>query len=136
MTDFGFDVKTYPDLSPRLEKIGGRSVLIESLYRRLSTPRGSLWWDDEYGLDLRGLLGAGIKINRLSDRALRRVEVEIVNQLSKDERILRSVARVRYEALTRAFTVYVDAVDSSGPFRLVFRLDSTNILTVIEGANG
>lgn len=49
---FGIDASAIPDLSTATEATGYLS-LGEAIYRRLISPRGSLFYDPDYGFDLR-----------------------------------------------------------------------------------
>ena len=54
--DFGFDVDATFGLNPFLPLVSGLANLGQELLHRLSTPRGSLPYDADYGYDLRELL--------------------------------------------------------------------------------
>lgn len=61
--------------------VRGTAIVIEAFYRRLITPRGTLFYDLTYGFDVSGFVGAvGI------DRALSVVAGMVENELGKDDR--------------------------------------------------
>ncbi len=68
--------------------ISGRAVVVEALYRRLITPRGTLGSsvfpeDLAYGFDVSGFVGAvGY------ERANQVIAGMVVNELSKDDRVI------------------------------------------------
>jgi hypothetical protein len=63
--------------------ISGKAVVLEALYRRLITPRGSLPYDLTYGFDVSGLVGSvGF------ERAAVVIGGMVVNELSKDDRVV------------------------------------------------
>ena len=77
-------------LSGRL--VTGEELVIQAIFRRLTTPRGTLNATDEeaaYGLDVSGFVGAGANSPRI--RALSSM---IEAELSKDDRILSATAFV------------------------------------------
>jgi hypothetical protein len=63
--------------------ISGKAVVLQALYRRLITPRGSLPYDLTYGFDVSGLVGSvGF------ERASVVIAGMVVNELSKDDRVI------------------------------------------------
>lgn len=63
--------------------VSGRAVVVEALYRRLITPRGSLFYDLAYGLDVSGFVGAvGY------ERSTAVIGGMVANELSKDDRVI------------------------------------------------
>lgn len=67
----------------------GKAVVIEALFRRLITPRGSLYYDLTFGFDASGLVGA---VGYRRSAAVLGGMVE--NELAKDDRVI----NVRCEA--------------------------------------
>jgi len=59
-TLYGSDFAGFEDLTPRLLVLEGASAevlsVIQALARRLSTPRGGLWYDPNYGYDIRAFI--------------------------------------------------------------------------------
>src|SRR5574337_487746 len=82
MTDFGQDVSTFPDLDPSFSALTGPRVVAEAIARRLSTPRGSLPFYPDYGIDVRDWVNESITRDRLA-QFRRALEAEVV----KDERV-------------------------------------------------
>jgi hypothetical protein len=63
--------------------ISGKAVVLQALYRRLITPRGSLPYDLTYGFDVSGLVGSvGF------ERAAAVIGGMVVNELTKDDRVI------------------------------------------------
>jgi hypothetical protein len=61
--------------------VRGVAVVIEAFFRRLTTPRGTLFYDLTYGFDVAGFVGAvGV------ERALAVIGGMAENELSKDDR--------------------------------------------------
>lgn len=82
-TDYGIDVSTIPDLDPVFALVSGRDALIQSLVRRLQTPRGALPFNPDDGLDVCDWLHEGQTATQLF-RLRSMVEAELL----KDERVL------------------------------------------------
>lgn len=127
MADFGTDISTFPDLDELLEPQSGRRVLLESVARRMSTPRGGLWWAPSYGSDLGAILDGTV-----TDAQLRASATALQQQLAQDERILSARVEVTYTAATRALRILVSITDASGPLERVFTLDSTGVAKLME----
>jgi phage baseplate assembly protein W len=129
MADFGTDISTFPDLDELLEQQSGRRVLLESVARRMSTPRGALWWAPSYGSDLGAILDGPV-----SDAQLRANATALQQQLAQDERILSARVEASYVAATRSLRILVSITDASGPFERVFTLDASGVATLMEAA--
>jgi phage baseplate assembly protein W len=127
--DFGSDISTFPDLDELLEPQSGRRVLLESVARRMSTPRGALWWAPSYGSDLGAILDGPV-----SEAQLRANATALQQQLAQDERILSARVEASYVAATRSLRILVSITDADGPFERVFTLDSTGVATLMEAA--
>jgi phage baseplate assembly protein W len=84
---FKTDISAIPDLAfkpmTRLEN------LEEALLRRLTTPRGGLFYDPEYGLDVREYLNAA-----LSDAEKFELETFIALECEKDERVNSAISTI------------------------------------------
>jgi hypothetical protein len=52
VTDYGEDFSCASDLATTLGTASGRTVVVEAIARRLTTPRGRLLGDEDYGFDL------------------------------------------------------------------------------------
>lgn len=125
--DFGSDISTFPDLDPLLEPQSGRRVLLESIARRMSTPRGGLWWAPSYGSDLGAVLDEAVDPARLRSAAS-----ALQQQLVQDERIKSASVEATYVAATRSLRIVVSIVDATGPFTRVFALDQTRVAQLME----
>jgi phage baseplate assembly protein W len=129
MADFGSDISTFPDLDELLEPQSGRRVLLESVARRMSTPRGALWWAPSYGSDLGAILDGPV-----SDAQLRANATALQQQLAQDERMLSARVEASYVAATRSLRILVSITDADGPFERVFTLDASGVATLMEAA--
>lgn len=127
--DFGSDISTFPDLDELLEPQSGRRVLLESVARRMSTPRGALWWAPSYGSDLGAILDGPV-----SDAQLRANATALQQQLAQDERMLSARVEASYVAATRSLRILVSITDADGPFERVFTLDASGVATLMEAA--
>lgn len=122
MANFGTDIGAVPDLDPMMSEFTGRAVLVEALYRRYITPRGSLFYDPNYGYALFELLGDSLSA---SDLVL--IQAEIAQEALKDERVAAARARCVYKSETRKLRVAVTLQDADGPFSLVLEADQVSV---------
>jgi hypothetical protein len=125
-TDYGTDVACVDDLDPMFEEITGRRVLIQALLCRFQTPRGGLFYDANYGLDLRSYLGEGF-----TTADLKLVQTEIAAECLKDERVAAATAVVVMDASQGTMSVTVQIRDATGPFTMVLTVDHVTV-TLLE----
>ncbi|WP_407540458.1 hypothetical protein Q0M94_03405 [Deinococcus radiomollis] len=119
MTDFGTDFSALPRLTFAQKK--GLANLGEAIARRLMTPRGGLFYDPTYGLDLRRYL------NAVNDEATR-FEIEILSaaQCELDERVARADVTVLTLDL-RSAEIDVSLTTLLGPFRLILAISQVRV---------
>jgi hypothetical protein len=81
---YGRDLSCVSDVTPTMEEVDPFSVrgIREAIVRRLTTPRGSLPDDPEYGLDLRRFLNTGHTVQTLTSLA-----GLITTEIGKDDRV-------------------------------------------------
>ena len=118
----GVDFSCVDDIDPSLTLVDGRLGLAQSIARRISTPRGMLFYDSDYGSDIRG------RISRPTDDKItsRLVEAEAI----KDERIEDVAADVTFAEATETLSIEVTLEDADGPFTLTSEISPTGTITV------
>lgn len=126
-TDFGTDISCYPDLDPLGTLVSGNTALAQAIARRLITPRGSLFYDTNYGTDLRLYLNEG-----MTNEAQSRIKSAIEAECAKDERVSSVTADVVYSSAARTLAITITLVGGSGPFSLTLAVTSltVSLLTV------
>jgi hypothetical protein len=113
--DTGGDIDIVTDLAgPYMRIATGLRNIGNALARRLTTPRGGLFYDPDYGLDVRDYLSAGMTPQQLSA-----IQGDITNEVSKDERIDNPVVTVvqNLAAATMRITIACDL--ATGPFTFI-----------------
>lgn len=123
MTDFGFDVSTFPDLDPSFALISGNRVLAEVVLRRWSTPSGMFSYDPSAGVDVMLYLNKDIDSKRTNDlrRALQ-IEAE------KDERIFSCVVTLTFDFAHSTLTISAAITPlDGGTFTLVCSVQNLTI---------
>ena len=109
----GSDIACVDDIDESMSLVSGNRALAESTARRISTPRTGLFYDPEYGVDLRGKLSAIVRPAILT----RIVESEAL----KDERMLDVSASVTlsetFNEQSETLSVDITIVDETGAVR-------------------
>jgi phage baseplate assembly protein W len=107
--------------------VSGLTVVAQAIFRRLTTPKGSLYGGEDeanYGLDLVGILGSAATPNQAA-AVPGQVEAEVL----KDERV--DSCTVTVTSITNgpvvAWTVTIAAVTGDGPFTLVLGVSDVTV---------
>lgn len=122
---YGVDLVCVDDLTARMLETDPMTTagLSQDAYHRLITRRGSLPDDEDYGLDIIGLLSAPLtaaQIQALPNR--------ISSELLKDDRLVNAEVTTSYAYATKTMTIKLllePANASAAPFDL--------IITVVDG---
>lgn len=121
MTDLGTDIDfSSGDLDPLFGLVTGRPCLAQAIAHRLSTPRGSLLDDPNYGLDVRAKVGES-----WTPSSLFAFQAAIAAEAMKDERVLRATAAVTLEG--RTLTIQLALEDGDGPFQLTMAVSNLTV---------
>jgi phage baseplate assembly protein W len=126
-TDFGTDVLCFPGLDETFSLASGGRVVAEALARRLSTPRGSLPFHPDYGLDVRAWLNDAI-----SQDLLYRLKASAERECEQDERVEAVEVAVTYVQATQALRLRVTATTAQGPFRFTLSVSQVSIDLLAE----
>lgn len=111
-TDYGTDISCVTDLDWRLSLVSGREGLAQAAARRLGTPRGQLFYDRDYGRDLRGMSGKAL-VSKQAEAAMAEQE------LLKDERIADASVTFDTDPDTGALKPTIKLDPGDGPFEFV-----------------
>lgn len=113
MSDTGFDLSGSSDLDPSFALVSGTRGVCEALFRRYTTPNGTLFYDPRYGRDVRAYLGAGLTPMKRA-QLVRAME----DQAYQDERVDEVTITIT-DGAAGAVTIEVAGLTGEGPFRLV-----------------
>ena len=145
----GSDLSAIYDLTPNMAEVSGRTCLVQNLCRRLTTPRGGLIYDLNYGYDLTGFINAG-----LTPEQVAAIQPTIVAEMLKDQRVLAAKATVQWVGLDQvaaaatgtvanpnpvpvgALVVSIQITDGLGPFNLTLSVDSVTATVLQVNPNG
>jgi phage baseplate assembly protein W len=118
--DFGQDIDASAGLNPYMRLIGGLPNVGQALLHRLSTPRGSLPYDANYGYDVRELLNETMTPTRQAQ-----AQVAIAGECRKDERV--QACNVALNLTGTTLTLYINITTAAGPFRLVLAVTAVSV---------
>jgi len=97
-TDYGKDVR----IGKIVGTASGLRNLMDACVRRLSTSTGSLFWNPEYGYDVRAVLNSEISVEILKD-----LESRVVYQLELDERVDKATCDATFVFPTQKLTLRI-----------------------------
>lgn len=133
---YGSDLSCVDDLTSDMAEVAGASTqaVAEAIYRRLTTPHGSVPDDPDYGLDLLEFLNRG-----LTRRSLFEIPGFIRGELDKDDRILTDALSVTMATSPdlKSFEVNIRCEDAGAPYSLTLAVtDGVVLLTEIQANAG
>ena len=130
-TDYGSDLAGTDDLDPFMTELDGTDVLVvaQAIYRRLTTAKGSLIEDPDYGLDVRAFLRKA-----MTPAYLASIPGQIENEITKDDRITNVVVRMTDNG-DSTFDLDVSGETADGEFTLTAAVSADGvILKEIQGS--
>lgn len=124
MADFGVALDVVTDLPLRWRFASGNRNLANRLARRLTTPRGYLIDDANYGYDVKQWLGA-----KMTPADVAQAQDEIRRECEKDEEVVGVSVTVTFARTTGVLTIaiVVTPPDGSEPFRFVLSVSSLTV---------
>ncbi len=120
-TGFGRDTWCTDSLSPG-RYVTGKLLLAQAIYRRLTTPRGTLRGSDEaaaYGFDVSAYVGV------VGEDAANVLPAQVVSEILKDDRVLNATCRATASTGTNGLVtvlleIDVEPADETEDFTLTF----------------
>lgn len=128
--DFGVDISFLSDLDPNFTLVSGFACLGQDLAHRFETPRGGLFYDGNYGTDIRGRLNEA-----LSPKGQTKLASDIQAECMKDERVLACTARVQLATATSTLTVTISVNTAAGPFQFILGVTSVSVTLLAQSIN-
>jgi hypothetical protein len=129
---YGSDLWCEDDIDDLASELPSTNPLIvaQANYRRLSTERGTLIDDPDYGFDLLGLIHHGVTQDFIAS-----IPGQVKNELLKDERN-ETVECTISNVTARSFDVEIRGTTAEGPFDLVVALDANNVTATLKAMSG
>jgi len=119
MADLGTSISNDGDFTSQRRVVSGRESLIQALVRRLTTSRGALWYDDEFGTNLCDFINQAIRHAWVVEQA---TEEECL----KDERVEACTASAELLGSKVTLTLAIEAVDGD-EFELVLDVSAVTV---------
>lgn len=126
-TNYGTDVR----IGKVVTKVTGLQCLMDDCVRRLSTPTGKLFWDTEYGYDVRALVNSEIDLNTITA-----TEKIIENQMELDERVDKATCSIIFNESTSSMYLYISitpVIDKT--FTLIVSVDKLTVALLDSATN-
>jgi len=119
VTDYGTDIV----IGKTVSLVSGTLNLINAVYRRLQTPRGGLFYDPNYGEDVRLYLNGQIDTDILDQ-----IKVNIEQQVQLDARVRTATATVTFNSQAYSLRIILQVVPIVGQsFTLVLSVDKLSV---------
>lgn len=123
----GIDVATFPDLSDTFMLISGKRAVAEAIYRRLTTPRGSLPFHPDVGVDVRSYLNEDMTLTSMST-----LRSDVEQEVKRDERVNDAQVTSTFNTSTESLEIVVQVGTDDGPFRLTLNVTSLTATMLFE----
>ena len=117
--DHGTDFLCVEDIDPNLTVVSGRTCLAQALTRRLMCQRGQLFYDENYGTDVRQF------VNSVSRDSV--VSQAVENECLKDERVQAVTCTVTRSNDGETFELSLQITDLDGEFPLTVAVSSLTV---------
>jgi phage gp46-like protein len=124
---YGVGIDVLPDLSFR--RMSGTEKAVQALILRLMTPKGSLFWALEDGVDLREFVQ-----DTWDEQTRFELETFAANEIAKDERVEEFVVTASQIDLERV-RLRVEGRLAEGPFSFVLNISQVSV-EVLRGNAG
>ena len=124
----GADLSCWPGMDPSGAYVSGNVALCQALARRLTTPRGGLWYAPNYGTDVRAWLNEAITPDILS-----RLKRAVEGECAADERVQTVNADVTGNSQQQSLTIHITGTTQAGPFIFVLAFTSVTVTLLKAG---
>ncbi len=121
MTQFGLDTSAVTSEPFEDDLIDDQLALIQACIRRLITPRGALWYDPNYGTDLRQF-SSDVAPSGL-------IESAVISELLKEEAVTRVQAKALRDGETLRIQIQINASDAN--LRFTLALSATGAINTL-----
>ena len=136
-SDYGSDLSCWDDVTQNMDELPADSIVLvaQSNYRRITTPRGSLPDDLDYGIDVRSFLSNATTLQRQ-----REIEGIVIGELRKDDR--NQTVNCTYTQLAQTsttpagFKLSINGTTAVGPYSLTLAVINGQAMVAELIANG
>lgn len=124
----GTDISGVRSLDRGWSVVTGNAALAEAILRRLTTPRGGLWYSLVYGFDLQSVIGSTLPMSVVNQR--------VQEQVLLEEEAADASVDSTLDARTGLLTVVISVVAAEGDFTLTIGIDEQHTVTAEALADG
>lgn len=121
----GSDIGGSSTLDYALTVNTGRRSLADRILRRLTTPRGGLFYAPTYGYHLQDCVGSTAPPGVVEQRTLEQVMAE--------EEVENAECVAAFDESSGTLTVTINVVDAAGPFELVIKAADLTVSALLDG---
>jgi hypothetical protein len=125
LPDFGTTLSCIFDLDPMGAMVTGLTTLSQALIRRITTPRGRLLYDPNYGYDIQSELNDDV-----TQLQVGQIGLNMDQEFLKDQRVFASKTTVVLSALGELDT-NSQIQSAVGPFSLVLNVSQVGVSVVL-----
>jgi hypothetical protein len=127
LPDYGQTLSCVFDIGPMGEMVSGLTALSQALVRRITTPRGRLLTDPNYGYDVNGELNDDVTAAQVGS-----IAANMDQEFLKDQRVFASSTTAALSPLGELDTV--SSIQSAlGPFTLTLNVSQLTGVTQVLG---
>ena len=119
--DYGSTISCTFDLDPMGATVSGLTALSQALIRRITTPRGRLLTDPNYGYDITGELNDDVTTQQVGA-----IGSNVDQEFLKDQRVFASSTTVALQA-DGSLDVSSQVQSALGPFSLVLNVSAVTV---------
>lgn len=130
-SDLGRDIDAVYDITPSFRLVEGLANLGRALARRLSTPRGALSYDPDYGLDLTSYLHADVTGPEVAS-----LPAAVAGECQKDPRVQSANVGIEFDPRIHRMRLTVRGETAEGPFDLILDASAGGITVAAIGFRG
>lgn len=124
LPDFGTTLSCVFDLDPMGATVSGLRTLSEAIVRRLTTPRGRLLTDPNYGYDLQGELNDDVTPQQAAA-----IGANVDHEVQKDQRVATSSTTATLNP-DGSLNVSISVQSAAGPFTLVLSVSQVTVAII------
>lgn len=131
---YGTDLGSFPnaaangvlDVDLGMSEVSGRTLLSQSLVRRLTTPTGSVVDSPNDCVDIRGWVSSGV-----TQAELQNIAGNLKTEIEKDERVVAATVAVAFNSATQTLTITINVQSGYGPFSLTLTVANLTVSVLL-----
>lgn len=123
---YGVDVICLFDLDPYFNLTGGVNTLVQDLYHRIITTTGTLFYDGNWGFNVRQLLSQAV-----TQGTVNTIQSIIQSQMLADERVAAALVSATYTIATQSLVATITITPQNGLQAFQFVVGISQVTTAL-----